>query len=274
MSSSKRRRVSPEDEESEAQPAVVQSSPATRIPVDDTLSANLDAIPQLLIVELQKDEPADVLAALQRICKMVEANDCENDQDPAVKNWKEMKELGPIPLVVICMRKWPHQHDIQSMACDTLANMVHVAGSVGRLAITKCGGVEVVVRAITKFQSPGDVELQREAIRTLQNTFAIKDGDPKVISDGMIRFVKKLKGVELIVGMTKAFPDHVSLLHSTCGLFYNLSCFKENHDMLVKSGAVEAAAAIQKRYFNNDDLRTEAEEFLTKMFTTNSKKKS
>ncbi|CAB9507581.1 expressed unknown protein [Seminavis robusta] len=233
------------------------------------IAPKLDKIPHLFIVDLQKGSTDDVVAALKQISHLVNAKDSDNPSDPAVKNWKEMQQLGPMTLVVLCMQKWPKAQSIQVWSCIALANMLDVSYSCGggRAAMANSGGVEAVLSALKTFLD--SAQLQSEALRALQNFFTCKqsDGESKVVLANFAGRFIELEGISLVVQTTKRFHDNVDLLFASCGLLYNLSLLEKHHDELVKHGAVEAVASIQKRHFGNEELKKEAEEFLAKMFT-------
>ncbi|CAB9527388.1 chromosome 9 open reading frame 96 [Seminavis robusta] len=220
-----------------------------------------DEIPDLLFVELQKENVEDVVSALKRMRELFLSSNTN-----AVKNWKAAAPLGPISLVVLAMRKWPDHQDIQNYSCRSLANMLSVSWKhgLGKFAMVKSGGIEAVVRSLKTFSE--SLELQFVGCCTLMNAFKLHPNDPRSVAEGMIRFVENLDGIDIIVGMMKRFPDHVGLLSACCTLLIGLTVIKNNHGTMIKNGAVEAVACVQKNHCDNESLKKRTIKFLMDVF--------
>ncbi|CAB9507579.1 ARM [Seminavis robusta] len=266
-SRSKRHRLSAED----TKPEVVESSPIVVQPSEEPASEQfivapkLDEIPQLLFVELQKGKPEDVVEALNRIHDLYYLGDKDDINDPGMKNWENTRRLGPIGIVVMIMRRWSPNHDIQNMSCSALCNLLYDR-STAKMALVQCGGVEAVTSAMKNF--PQSEDLQTNACNTLRNTFINLTTNPKVVKDCACCFVEELEGVDLLVKTMKEFPDNTSILEDCCMVFNNLAaCFKQHQDIFIDAGVVEAVAAVQKKHSNNKDLKEGTKQFMSVMFS-------
>lgn len=259
----KRRRVSDEHEP----PAVVSSSSVETVAVDLPMP-ELKEIQRLLLVEVLVQDPNRVTLALRRLNDLImESNENKKNADS-----EEAVMSGAIGILVLTLKKWQQNEQIQFFGLRCLGNLSVITKTTAvvkiavKMAVIKCGGVEVIVAAMKLF--PGSIGIQQKALGCLQNVFSANLNTKSEVLNTADRFVNGMGGLGLIVKAMKKFPACPTVQLWSIGALSNLLTAnkKDFKEVLLKEGAVAAVAMAMTKHMENANIKKDADNFMTAMF--------
>ena len=224
----------------------------------------LDDTAQLLLVELQKDDPEEVADALNTL-----SINLINDQaGQRAHTMKRQMLLGAPSLVVLSMQKWQNTEAVQYRGCWCIQELAtNVTESSDTLnAIAASGGIEAVVNAMRLFSTSSTVQ-EAGCDALLEVSCPLSTGSP--IEAGINRLVNEMGGVALALNAMKKFPENSDIQSSCCGFFANLATRKEYRKEMMQSGVVSAVAATLERQTDDKNVKEWSGEFMRLMFARN-----
>lgn len=272
--SSKRRRITTNAEQSgeEVVPPEVVSSigpPAAVVPGGDAAAGNtgevtvtvdlvqpqLEEIPKLIVVDMQKDNADDVAGAIKKLYDLLGTDDPDSK-----KNQKLAIGLGAATVVIGALRRWQMNEGVQKEGCGCLIRLAYNHCD-GTSWIVQSGGVEALINAMKQF--PDTSSVNSNASGGLRNLF----NDTSVRESSGRRFVEDLKGLELLLEAMKTFPNDAQLQEDCCVIFGAFATEKEMRDTMVRAGVLTAVSGAIERHFENENVRAQGEDFMQIMYS-------
>lgn len=257
--SNKRRRIStsPEQsgtrEEAEVVPPEIMSSfgPPAGGGVE-LVQPVLGEIPQLLFVEMQKENPDDVANAMIQLWNRMRTS--EEKRKAAIKS-------GAHFLVPMTMRKWQQHEGVQRDGTFCLCTIACASEDV-LLLMFESGGMEAFVNSIRSFPSSEDVV--GHGLSAIRNWLCQSDVTRKVIGR---RFVEDLNGIRLVLDAMSKFEDVSFLLQDCCMIFHELAKQKELRKPMIEAGVLSAVAGTIEKHLEDPLVKKAAGLFMKKMYS-------
>lgn len=250
----KRQRKNEEEDEVSAAAAVSPLRSASDNDVTVTLSEpDLKPIPKL-IMKLYSEEVEQVAADLEKLGDLVDTKHKKSKENTDIS-----MKLGAYTVVLLTMRKWQYNAQIQKWGCFYLTRLLSTTND--EASIVAMGGVEAILDAMTIF--PDDEDINRFALNALMCAFCSE----QVFHDSAGRFVKQLDGVAKIVKCMKRNSTWDELQETACALFTNLARGKEIHKALLEGGAASAVAMAAEKNKGNKPIKEHALEFMKLVFS-------
>ncbi|GKY91016.1 hypothetical protein MPSEU_000074400 [Mayamaea pseudoterrestris] len=164
----------------------------------DSLKAELDPVPQLLMRDIWSDDEREVVQAMNTLLTFA--------RDESLVDKKLSLGFGHVNVILI-MARWKDSVSIQRYGCQMLSTlpqaMLKHAASVGAL--------DAVLLAMKRF--PSDEHLQEQALYTLHHLVAKNSGN-------MMRLVERLTAMPIVLDAMRSFPD------SAVAQFYGIRLLK------------------------------------------------
>lgn len=160
------------------------SSPKSSTLVKNT-TQDSDPIQQILHQKMQVEDAGVVVVAFRDLHRSV-ANARENEK-------LEENRAAAIRAMVVAMKKWPREKEIQSLACHVFS-LLSMQSQDFRNTMRAAGALDAIVAALK--QHPEDSSVQSKGVRALRNAaFGNKDNVTYV--------VETLKGLEFFASEEK-----------------------------------------------------------------------
>ena len=172
-------------ENSPAAETVLETSTLEEAPPE--LFGKIEALPTLLLDDMQRKTSKDVAAALKVLKGSLSDS---NDTNEAYA--EEACLLGAPSIVILVMKRWAHKLSIQRYGCDCIKMLLCHK----RIPIIKAQGMQVVLAAMEEF--PDSNELQQRASAALFNFFANFTSRPDKETERLTPFVTDLGGLVVL----------------------------------------------------------------------------
>lgn len=263
-SSAKRRKVSVDNTAPNVVPSAVLFIPATVTAAAVTrLQPNLSEIAELVLVDLQKDNPQDVEDALDALADALPSSEEEWGKEECKKKGKELSHTGAAAMVVLTMQKWPTHREIQVCGSACLAALTgNEEDTTPSVSVVVSGGVETVINALKAF--PNHEHILFQGLRALRNIFCDVEASP--ILQSRRRFVNEYDGIALVQKAMKELADDEEVQLECCAVLYNLAAEKEFHEALTKAGAMVEVGTALRDHPENEDIQECGKDFMKKIF--------
>lgn len=198
---------------------------ATSFAVDES---KLEVIPKLLAGDLWSDKAEVVTSSLEKLADLCFHSDLEKAQEE--QNRTALREFGGHLAIIVAMKKWMQDSNIQSAGCRALQNagIVEDADSEAfhDLAV-QVGALDTVLAAMKNY--PLDEKVQKYGCGALLNLGWYLHNAEVVVFE--------LQGIESFLVAMKNFPQIVSIQRRGCAFLKNLTTLGEKfNDPIVKAG--------------------------------------
>lgn len=213
---------------------------------------NLDEIPRLILVDLQKDNLEEIEQALKNLRQRI-----NHGSDVSREEMRKDALLVGAPGVIIRnMQRWRRCPSIQVYGCQCLTNLSYSVLE-RKIAVVNSGGVEAMVDAMKSL--PEYLAVQHSAINALANILSR-------LPDVTKRFVEEWQGLELIVRAQKRFLHDVGMQRSCCRIFFNLAFDSDIKEELYKAGAISSVGIAIEHHSEDVEVRRLGTKFMNKLF--------
>ena len=166
--------------------------------------------------------------------------------------------LGGPSLVIVTLKKWQEEEEVQVVGCFCLALMVRFGPDPG--PAFEAGGIEAALTAMTNF--PDSERVNRAGCRMLVVSFCGRLPLKKAwwfVNDG--------NGIAWLTKVMKKFPRNADIQECCCNLFFKFSGplwspIKDIKDIMIKEGVVGAVSSALERHPRSDGIRKAASDFM------------
>ena len=231
-----------------------------------TMPIPSEAIPKLLVEDMQIENPNYVAAAMHRFLELIQGR-----SESHVRNQREALEMGAPSIILIALKRWYHYYNVQFYGFKCLHHVLasHHQHSVPpeiRRAIStvvKMGGIEIFLNAMQHFPyRPKGAFLGFLAV-----VFISMEDSPEPIKKGADRFVFTLGGIDVILDDMKKWPNDAHVQCYGCHTLASLTYEKELRVAMKNAGAISLVAVALEKHSTEDIVQESASEFMKAMFT-------
>lgn len=218
----------------------------------------VEEIPNLLMIEMQKEEAEDVINGMKDLADLLrpENKHCRS-------NIQEAASCGAPSVLVLVMRKWHANEIIQTVGCCCIFYLSSNVGS--RIAVAKAGGLETIVGAMTTFPISQGIQFAGcGAIMKALAAVGNKGADSLALRKATRRFVHNLDGVSLMLRAMIQFRRLPGFQSICLEALDNLASEEEFYDVMMKSNVVKAVASTLELHGEDETCHEHATRFMGK----------
>ena len=236
-----------DDDDAGTNPADTALEVSTLEEAPPELFGKIEALPTLLLDDMQKKTSKDVSNALKVLKGSLSDANEKNEEYAA-----EASLLGAPSIVILCMKKWAHKVSIQRYGCDCIKMLLCHQ----RTAIIKAKGMQLVLQTMERF--PESVELQQRGTAALFNFFANYPSRPEEEQELLRPFIDSLGGLTVLVKAMERYPENTKLQVYGCGIVSNFSPVQEFHQAMKVTGALSAVAKAHENHPDEPSIKKRA----------------
>lgn len=215
-----------------------------------------EGIPRLLYEGLQSDDSETVAKAAAELYAVLQS---KKDKNNAVD---ELIGLGGHAVLLMVMRKWPDNADIQGKCCSCIAAMIHNwqhDSSLGKrlnLAerLNAMGCMEYVVAALQAF--PKDRCFQSSGISAILNLLYLQTSEKS--KKAARKLFEDHNGVKLVVNAMHEFPLVLEVQHLGCHFFKRLCELGLGKEKVMKKDVLMAIATAVQSFPNHPSIEADS----------------
>lgn len=212
----------------------------------------LEGLPKLLMLDLQKDNRNMVGSALKQLSLQI-SNDTKSQED--------VIDLGGHGMVLLAMRKYAGSETVQEHGLMCISFLVWDRGSVG-LAVEKSGGLEAALNASLTFSNSEPVQFAAccavgGLLRGMRMEFVVAQ------QRFGHRLIFDFDGIEWILTIMKRFLDFAGSQNIGCQILTHMLSFgEESKNMLQQAGVVARVSTAVNKHPQDADLQKCADNFM------------
>lgn len=213
----------------------------------EELVQEIEEIPHLLMVEMQKEAADDVVNGTKDL-----ADHLRPENKHCRSNIQEAASCGAPSVLVLVMRKWHTNEVIQTFGCCCIFYLSSNVAS--RIAVAKAGGLETIVEAMTAFPTSQGIQFAGcGAIMKALAAVGNKGADSLALRKATRRFVHYLDGVSLMLRAMIQFRRLPGFQAICLEALDNLASEEEFYDVMMKSNVVKAVASALELHGEQDE---------------------
>jgi len=228
------------------------------VDLDPDIILELNPIPKILLDDMQQDEfEEDVAEAMFHLAQQLADKEGR----------EEARRIGGPSIVLIAMRKFPSNGDVQRIGCGILAVLVShgtILIEPQRELLFSIGAVESIVKAMRRFLMEEKMVLN--GLVALHNLFNRVEKASDAVKRRTDKFIQEWGGVKLIVDAMTKYPDNSRCQEYCCGILLQLTYKMENLKTMTKTGTISAVSAASNRHPENPRVQAASKKFVQAMF--------